>query len=750
MAVLACIACGGPAGPPVAATSVARIDFGTADCGASSGQTIELQNDGDSDLHWSITGDAVFAGTSGSGTVGPRSASSILLSVAIPETASPGQPFTGSVRIATDDPLRPEIVIPVSAVARGAVLEMPSTLDVGVTPVGFTTPPASLKVRNTGNVAVEVTFGKPSAPSFAFESSTLTVEPNKSSETLVRYTASTPETATASTALTIRGPVCGARPASIALKALGTGGVLGFSPGVLDHGLVDCGTTTPNKNVTFVNNGNVNMSITVTRKSDAKEIAKDAVIAPFGGTFTLGSFVSVPQTSAVTPGLYDDEWVVTADEKTYSIPIKGTARGAILAFGSGPAFGDQAVDVITTKGVSVTNSGNVPTTVSGASVGNVFKLQPTFVPVGTSFIGVDTLPDLDRLGVVDTRSITVSQTAPQCGLDPLSASVRAFDRAVDATAGAYGVLCIVGSNKRVYCSGGLAVGGIGYNGQSTTPRLTTVTADGVRLGGSMLCSYLDSGPFRNVSCWFGQVGPNAQYSISTTEPGGTELVVAVPDYQDVDGHVCVIRPNGTLECLGANLAGEWGTGSVGPSFTPSWTQAMGGVSPVSSYAGYVRMSSAAYGFAVVNGTIRAAGTNEGYSLGNFSDIGSGPVAVPRAVDQITDAVSVSSWPGGGCVVHVGGLVTCWGGSNPSHFAVAPALPDIISFGGGPLYGCALRTGGLVSCVNSNNQTFVPIGNIGTPVKVFRPGFPGKTVIVESDGRVSVGALGSFARVPGFD
>lgn len=745
------VGCGGQSGPPLVVVTTTALDFANADCGAVSGQSVEVRNDGDSDLHWSLSGDAVFAATRSSGTVAPHSVSSVTVTAAIPESAMPGQPFVGNVRLLTDDPTHAEIVVPVKAVAQGAVIELPFTVDVGVAPVAFATPPASLVVKNTGDVAVDVTFGKPSATSFSFSSETVSVAPGKNAETSVTYQAPKPENASATSVITVRGPVCGVRPTSIALTAVGTGGVLGFSPGTIDFGRIDCGASA-SQTVKLINTGNVDLPVTVTRKSDGFKVVDKGVIQPFVQTLKWDATVDIPKESAVTPGLYDDAYEISAEGMSYTIPVKATARGAILAFGAAPAFGGVKIgDSPAQQVVSVTNSGNATTTITGASTGNVFVVQPTFVPLGSGVVTVEASGDPDKLGVVDSRALAFSSTGAVCGVGPLSASARAYDRAIDATAGDIDSRCYAGTGKRIYCSGVPVVGGIGYPTGSPTPRLTTISGGGVRLGERLICGYVDTVFQRNVTCLFGWSGPNAEYSVNTSVALGTELYVASTEYGSDYGHVCIIRPTGALECMGSNASGAWGTGALGPPFTPTWTPAMSGASPVSGYAGFTGgVSVVGYGFALVGGTVRSAGSNGGASLGKFTvPNDNSNVVVPYTVEQLTDATSVSAWAAGGCVVHAGGNVTCWGGGNLAPIPVGQ-LTDVVAFAGGPSRGCALRAGGVVSCLDGNG-TFVAVPNIVTPVKRVQSDNPGNVVIIESDGRVTAGnSANGFARVPGFD
>jgi len=160
-----------------------------------------------------------------------------------------------------------------------------------------------------------------------------------------------------------------------------------------------------------------------------------------------------------------------------------------------------------------------------------------------------------------------------------------------------------------------------------------------------------------VWCWGwnnqGQVGDN---SISPAETSPRQ-VVNLPTAVDIDlgfGHTCALRSNGEVLCWGWNLAGQLGNGSsVSFSQTPVLADVTNATAIVSGFAHSCAVLS--------NGTAWCWGWNWYGQLGNSTTTGEFDANPdPVQVNNMTDAVLVSTKGEYTCATRVDGTVWCWG------------------------------------------------------------------------------------------
>ena len=159
---------------------------------------------------------------------------------------------------------------------------------------------------------------------------------------------------------------------SITLSGTGVaGGVVDVSPTSLTFGtggFVPCGSTAPFKTVTVTNNSVVSITVTpsfaIGTSYTVSPNTPTAIPAGMAQVFTVTPD-AIPQTSAVTAGLYNDtlQLATTAPgNPTYDVALHETAQGAIFAF-SKAAANFPATKVGNTTGVggnfNVINHGNV-------------------------------------------------------------------------------------------------------------------------------------------------------------------------------------------------------------------------------------------------------------------------------------------------------------------------------------------------------------------------------------------------------
>jgi alpha-tubulin suppressor-like RCC1 family protein len=200
-------------------------------------------------------------------------------------------------------------------------------------------------------------------------------------------------------------------------------------------------------------------------------------------------------------------------------------------------------------------------------------------------------------------------------------------------------------------------------------------------------------------------------------------------------HACALLQNGTVECWGANWAGQLGSASLGDTSTP--VQIPGVTNAVAISAGTYHTCALLRG-----GTIECWGDNTFGELGNGTkSLMSSP---PVLVSGITDATAVSAGGSSTCAVLTGGTVECWGMNGegqPGNGTTATSSVPVVVSGvsgatevsvGGAGFSCALISDGSIDCWGLNT-----LGQLGNGSKVDESPLPSR--VVGMTDAVAVGA-----------
>jgi len=163
-----------------------------------------------------------------------------------------------------------------------------------------------------------------------------------------------------------------------------------------------------------------------------------------------------------------------------------------------------------------------------------------------------------------------------------------------------------------------------------------------------------------MQCWgandAGQIGSNAPINYSWRP-------VAIPDVSQViaisagDRHTCAVLANGTAMCWGFNGDGELGDGTTTNSRTPVVVSDLNGVTDISASNGYTCAL-------LMDGTVKCWGRNVNGQLGNGTTTDS---STPVAVWGLTGATALSPGSSGDhmCAILAGGTIKCWGDNSQS-------------------------------------------------------------------------------------
>ena len=419
-------------GQPVAVVPSANIDFGTADCGgaAAAQKTFVIQNTGSANLTWSATLDAgtfffVVGDASGSVPAG-QSATVTVGANAIMSNVAAAAVQTSTLTVATNDAAHASTPIKLTQTAGGGSLTlMPQSAQFGLTALNVQAPDIPLTLKNTGNKPLHIGFDTTTTdPQFAIVWTgaplDATVAPGASVAGLFARFKPTSLMQTLSNApiTTATGDVlCGAsNPQAIALSGTGTSGVFGYTPAAIDFGLVGCGTTSTltsaMETITISNAGNSPFTWTATLMKGAASpytlTTTGSPLAPsMAGTIVVNP-KPIPQSSSVTPDLYDDAITITTnipgDATPHTVSLTQTAQGAIINYvpATAVAFGGVPINTTSTASFNITNVGNAPATLTaGITNGPVYS---TLTAVGAVNPG-DMIPE--------TISFTPTAPTPQ-------------------------------------------------------------------------------------------------------------------------------------------------------------------------------------------------------------------------------------------------------------------------------------------------------------------------------------------------
>lgn len=765
---------GGDAGPAKASIQDTSIDFGSADCGgnaAAAAKSVTIQNTGGSPLTWTAKLDSTDAfqlqGVSSGSIDANGSAQVSVAAKPIPSASAAGQQFLTTLTLTTSDPTLGSVSLPVSIKAQGATLVLlPAAADFGLYTVGQQAPDINLTLTNSGNEDATVAFLAPADPQFTIDwtgAPTGVTVPAGGTTAMpglkARYKATTTASANTSAAIQVTGAgICGVSATKIDLEGQGTNGALVYSPGTLDFGLTDCGTTAPAQTFTVANTGNAPLSWSASPTSGVPY-----QLSSYGGVLVASSQqivtvtpLAIPIPSDVTANLYGTTFTLTTNasgDVPHTLTIKQTAHGAILQANATTLDYTVNAKPGDTKTLNVSNVGNAkasvyfntdvsnfsvnpstnPTAIAGGANQNfVVTAQGTILGPMNATIKLDYDP---KAGVLckplpDPTTVTGSMS-----MQPTSIVVHSFDS------------CAIGSGNRAYCWGSNNYYlGNPWNLVSTRPYgFSSVSAMSLEFYSNFysslygLCAADSSGA---VTCK--QTYNNSPIAISNLTSGVTQLAVA-------DSITCAFESD-TVSCwkagsssatqiVGKNAASiTMGNFAFNPSLGVVMTDGsfwfgspLGTLSP----APLSNVASASVGGNQVcavdsTGAVWCAGSNyDGEVNGQPNNPSYVDPSTPVQVldtDGKTPLSGAKAVAAGGyhtCAIRSDNSVVCWGqnyngqlgNGNTSYYSPgtyqAGSFTDAQSIGAGDMHTCVLRSSGAVTCWGYNGYAQVG-GNTSSP------------------------------------
>ena len=206
--------------------------------------------------------------------------------------------------------------------------------------------------------------------------------------------------------------------------------------------------------------------------------------------------------------------------------------------------------------------------------------------------------------------------------------------------------------------------------------------------------------------------------------------------------MCALESTGDVLCLGTNVNGQIGDGTINTALTPTAPTGLGLTTWLS--AGDQRACAVTDQSAVECWGDNNLGELGVGTSGNYS---SRPVAVTGLPGAIT-AVSAGGFVT--CALGTGGAVTCWGDNSAGEIGTGATTPTLVPMAGDPVAGittaiaisagreggnfvCALLADGTVKCWGDNSRGQLGNGSTtGSPTPVAVTGLTGVTAIAAGD------------------
>jgi hypothetical protein len=260
---------------------------------------------------------------------------------------------TETLLLFTNDPALATASMPVTMTPTGATVQIapgsPKSASFPTTEPGFTAPPVTVALVNSGNATAAVGIGLPTDPEFTIlgygpDGGAATLAPGDTLSLTVAFKPSVATTtATASAPVTVTGTACGSSVTSIALSGAVGHGILTRWPATLDFGNAECGGAAPDyQYVVLGNAGATNATITSATMSGAAGFSTDAkgVVIPAGLTASFAVFAPpVPSTSTLDQVVATLTIFTDADSSPHAITLTEEPHGTMCILDAGTEGG---------------------------------------------------------------------------------------------------------------------------------------------------------------------------------------------------------------------------------------------------------------------------------------------------------------------------------------------------------------------------------------------------------------------------
>ncbi len=280
-----------------------------------------------------------------------------------------------------------------------------------------------------------------------------------------------------------------------------------------------------------------------------------------------------------------------------------------------------------------------------------------------------------------------------------------------ATSGGREHTCVLLRTGEIRCWGDNTYGQLGDG--STTNSTVPVTVQGIQNPiaitgrGNTTCAVLQTG---YVQCWGTSILNPTVINTTPTTINGISNAIGVAFGST---HLCVLLKNSTVQCVGVNANGVLGNMSLKNSDVPITVTGINNViSLSSSYTNTCAL--------IKTGEVQCWGSNQANQRGNtkIPTIPSSPT--PVNVQNINNAISISTSSDMNCALLRTGAIQCWSGYNDGTPTLINGINNAISVVTTTSYdynGCALLQNGEVRCWDDKSRTSTKISNISDAISI---------------------------------
>ena len=376
-----------------------NLDFGALACGGTASAPLQATVSNAGNLPLTFTAELAgglaspFEVTVPTTTVaGGAQVSVEVKAKALAQLTSMAQTLTDTLVITTNLPNDPPHLLTASLSPSGAVLSMDLPgIAFGAVGIGSSLA-TTFAVRNSGNAPALVTLGSAGAVFGVLPTGPQVLLPGSE---LIATATFAPKGAGAQSGTISLGAdpdsaLCASAPDSLPLTGLGRDGALLVDKGQIDFGPVDCGTTPPPQTLVLTNSSQT----TVQWFADLDRAPSHYSVAPAGsGVLAPGEVVTLSVTSlpmaattSVALDLFGETLLISSDslgEPVHAVPIRQTARGAILQVSGTPLdFGQLAPGTAASRTWQIRNVGNAAATPTLLSDNAAFSLSAASLALG--------------------------------------------------------------------------------------------------------------------------------------------------------------------------------------------------------------------------------------------------------------------------------------------------------------------------------------------------------------------------------
>lgn len=431
---------GGNGGPPKLVLVDQSVSLGHVGCGTEQSGTLNLRNDGATELFLSVSSSQSVFQVPMSLSVPVGTTVPLTVIGRVPSSAFAGQEFQGILTLDSNDPLQRKVLVPLSMTATGVTLSAtPPLASFGLVPLNVQAQDVPMQLRNTGTQTATVALAMSGDAQFELTPRMVSIDAGSSVDVTARFRPTDTTPSRIDIGLTPSEPVCGTPLTALTLSGQGTTGLVGLSTNEVffgDNGRVACGARASAQTIALTNAGNAPFAWT-----SALSLASSSpfTLNPSSGTVPAMQTVminitttAIPNTAATTPDGFGDLLTLTTDapnDMPHQIQLHQSAHGAVLRLApTNVQYGGVPIGSSATAPVNLVNEGSASVSVTWTAGPSAFTLEPNapeLASPGSQAATVRFTPSMGLDASVETGTLSLS-VVPDSGVlcDVVPAAVQ--------------------------------------------------------------------------------------------------------------------------------------------------------------------------------------------------------------------------------------------------------------------------------------------------------------------------------------